>query len=93
MREVLTERFAPKKSSLVEYIIYDAKNKELEVKYKSGKHKGKLKKYAQIAQEQFEYIVASESVGRTLISILEKRADDDNGSSFWKKIQSLFTGY
>lgn len=93
MREVLTERFVPKKSSLVEHLVYDALNRELEVKYKSGKNKGKSRKYKQIAREQFEHIVGADSIGRTLLSVLKKKAEDESDSSFWKKIQNLFTGY
>ncbi len=44
MREVLTERFVPRKSSLVEHLVYDALDRELEVKYKSGKTQREIKK-------------------------------------------------
>lgn len=93
MKEVLLERITPEKSSLVEYMIFDAQAKQLEVKYKRGKHKGKARKYRNFSKEEFEYITDAESIGKRLLSVLKKREMDSEQASIWGKIKRIFTEY
>ena len=93
MKEVLLERVTPEKSTLVEYMVFDAQSKQLEVKYKRGKHKGKARKYRNFSKEEFEYITDAESIGKRLLSVLKKREIDKEQASIWGKIKRIFTEY
>jgi len=93
MKEVLLERVVPESSTLVEYLIFDAQAKQLEVKYKRGRHKGKARKYRNFSREEFEYITDAESIGKRLLSVLKKREMDKERDSLWGKIKRIFTEY
>lgn len=93
MKEVLLERVVPESSTLVEYMIFDAQTRLLEVKYKRGKHKGKSKRYKNFSREEFEYITDAESIGKRLLSVLKKREMDKERASLWGKLKRIFTEY
>lgn len=93
MKEILMEKVVPESSSLVEYLIFDAKSKLLEVKYKRGKYKGKSRKYKNFSKEEFEYITDAESIGKRLLSVLKKREMDRERDSIWGKFKRIFTEY
>ncbi|MCS6832766.1 MAG: KTSC domain-containing protein [Flammeovirgaceae bacterium] len=72
--EILKEKFLVK-SSLVEYLVYDYEKRTLEVKYKSGKHKGQTCVYKNFSQDHLKDILRAESVGKELLKILNKKKE------------------
>ena len=93
MKEVLLEKFSPEKSSLVEHLIFDALLKQLEVKYKRGKHKGKTRIYKDIIREEFDYIITGQSTGKRLLSLLKRKHEEKKQSSTWGFISSFWGNY
>lgn len=61
-------RFKPD-SSLVETLDYDSDKKTLQVKFKRGKHKGRVRIYKEVAPEDFCKIMSSRSIGRAVLKM------------------------
>ena len=93
MKEVLLERYSPEQSSLVEYLTFDAEKQTLEVKYKSGKHKGKIRKYKNFIKEEFDYITNGESAGKRLLAVLKRKQDEQKKASIWGFMASIWGAY
>lgn len=69
---VLNLRVTPD-SSLVEFLEYDQRRKEMLVKYKRGKYKGMEKKYFDISKNSFMIILNSDSIGKSLIRLVQNK--------------------
>jgi len=69
--DVLRKITVEVKSSLIDYLEYSKDNCLLKVKFKHGKHKGKIRSYEEVSPEQFFNILTAESVGKALIKLLE----------------------
>ncbi|ANQ51314.1 KTSC domain-containing protein [Flammeovirga yaeyamensis] len=89
MREVLVEKIVPKKSSLIEFLIYNKQDNILQVSYKRGKHSGKVITYRDFPADSFDMIITSESQGRTLLRELKRYKKEKD--SFFKFFINLFT--
>jgi len=63
-------------SSLVELLDYNGIKKTLRVKYKKGRHKGKIREYSSVDPDLFSNIISSKSVGRSVL----KMASEHKGS-------------
>ncbi len=70
--KVLNLRVVPS-STLIEFLEYDQQKKELLVKFKRGKYKGKKRRYFDISNKAFMQILDSESVGKSLIRIVQNK--------------------
>ncbi|MBX2844024.1 MAG: KTSC domain-containing protein [Flammeovirgaceae bacterium] len=68
--DFILEKDITKRSSILEYMRYSEQEKELEVKFKKGKWKGKKKVFKNISKEVYQTIIDSESVGRALIEVV-----------------------
>ena len=75
-------------SKLVEYILYNHGSKQLDVKYKSGKNKGKVKKYYDIDSSAVDYVIQSSSPGKALISALKQIEKEKASKSFFHRMLS-----
>ncbi|MGB3469071.1 MAG: hypothetical protein WBA74_27545 [Cyclobacteriaceae bacterium] len=69
---VLNLRVTPN-STLIEFLEYDQRKKEMLVKYKRGKYKGMEKRYFDISKNGFMNILNSDSVGRSLIRLVQNK--------------------
>ncbi|PWJ41996.1 KTSC domain-containing protein [Sediminitomix flava] len=89
VKEVLKEKIVIENSSLIEFLIYDYEAEFLEVKYKRGKHKGKIRGYESITLQDYKEIINSESVGRQLLRTLSHRQKEE--SSFLENFKNIFS--
>ena len=69
---VLNLRVTPA-SSLVEFLEYDQRKKELLVKFKRGKYKGKQRRYADVSKNSFMQLLDSESIGKSLLRLIKDK--------------------
>ena len=69
---VLNLRVTPA-SSLVEFLEYDQHKRELLVKFKRGKYKGKQRRYADISKQSFMQLLDAESVGKSLLRLIANK--------------------
>lgn len=90
MKEIIQEKIMTPKSSLIQYVIYDYHNEVLQVKYKRGKRKGQLKTYKNISTQEYEWIMSSDSQGKSLLYVLAQKKEEDK--SFFSFFKNLFGG-
>ncbi|NLR89997.1 MULTISPECIES: KTSC domain-containing protein [Flammeovirga] len=89
MREILVEKIIPKKSSLIEFLIYDKQEHNLQVSYKRGKHAGKVITYKNFPQDSFDLVITSKSQGRALLRELKRYKKEQ--ASFFSFFTNLFS--
>lgn len=59
------------KSSLIDFLEYSKQDYLLTVKFKQGKYKGKVRRYEEVAPEDFFSILSAESVGHAVIDLID----------------------
>jgi len=69
---VLNLRVTPD-STLVEFLEYDQRKKEMLVKFKRGKYKGMERRYIDIPKGDFMEVLESESVGKSLLKLIKDK--------------------
>ncbi|GAA4821444.1 hypothetical protein [Algivirga pacifica] len=89
-QHVIKEKLDLPQSSLVEFLVYDYMTEELGVKYKRGKHKGKLRTYKQITNREYQWICGEESVGKALMKVLSEHKRHESG--LWDKFRHALIG-
>jgi len=85
---VLNLRITPA-SSLIEFLEYNNSSRELVVKFKRGKYKGKERKYSDISSQAFEQVMESESVGKSIIKLIEGKKGVAKNRSFFGRFLSF----
>lgn len=63
-------------SSMVSYLEYSKEECKMYVKFKRGRHKGKLREYTEVMPEAFFGLLGAPSVGKALIQYLESRKSE-----------------
>lgn len=84
--EFILEKDLTNRSTVLEYMRYSEQGKELEVKFKKGKWKGKKKVFKNISKPVYQTIIESESVGRALFEVVGEQKYKEKVS---KKNQSI----
>lgn len=82
---VLNLRVTPA-SSLVEFLEYDQRKKELLVKFKRGKYKGRQRKYTDVSSGAFMQLLDAESIGKSLLRLIKDKKGVEANSSFLNKL-------
>ncbi len=76
-REIIEEKIYIKSSSLIEYVVYNRTTLLLQVKYKRGKHKNKVRFYEGITADEYNQIMQSKTKGRALVKVLKHKREEN----------------
>lgn len=71
-------------STLIEFLEYDQQKREMLVKFKRGKYKGRQRRYFDISNSAFMQILNAESVGKSFLKITK----DKKGANYRQTIFS-----
>lgn len=82
---VLNLRVTPA-SSLVEFLEYDQRTRELLVKFKRGKYKGRKRRYADIPKNAFMQLLDAESIGKSLLRLIKDKKGVEASPSILTKL-------
>ena len=73
-------------STLIEFLEYDQQKRELLVKFKRGKYKGRLRRYFDVSNNAFMQILDSESVGKTLLKVISNKKGVSQRQTIFSRI-------
>lgn len=83
--KVLNLRVTPS-STLIEFLEYDQQKKELLVKFKRGKYKGRLRRYFDVSNNAFMQILNSDSVGKSLLRVIKNKKSISQKQTIFSRI-------
>ncbi len=89
MSEIIKTKVAVD-SKILSFLVYDRSTKVLEVFYKHGKYKIKPLIIKDVEQEQYDSILASDSIGRAVERLRQAQKEQH---SFFGWLKSRFKGY
>ncbi len=61
------------RSSIIEYMEYSKSELTLSIKFKGGKHKGRVRSYEDIAPQRFFELLSEPSIGKAVLRMLKAR--------------------
>jgi len=63
-------------SSLIEYLEYSKHDSTLSIKFKGGKHRGRVRSYEDVPAQSFFELLSQPSIGKAVLRLLKSRSSD-----------------
>lgn len=86
-RKVLVEQVDTPRSKLVAYLVYHFPTHTLKVRYRKGKHAGRLRCYEGVTAQEYEDLLESASIGKEVLHLARKYSKHQ---PLWRRLLGFF---